>query len=137
MKKHLTAILAIALGTLASAQTTDTAYAPVNISTEIYTIVEKSPEFPGGYEGLMQYLAASIQYPAEAKADDAEGTVYATFVIETDGTTSAVRILRSPHPALSKEAIRVIKAMPKWKAGHKRGKKVRVQYNLPIKFQLQ
>ena len=59
-----------------------------------------------------------------------------TFVIEPDGTTSARRVLRSPHEALSKEALRVVREMPRWKAGRQRGKKVRVQYTIPINFQL-
>ena len=135
MNRHFALFLVLALGGGAAAQSADTALAPV--STQIYTVVEKSPEFPGGYEGLLQYLAATIQYPEEARADGAEGTVYVTFVIEPDGSTSGVCVLRSPHPALSQEAVRAVKAMPKWKAGRQRGKKVRVQYTLPVNFQLQ
>lgn len=134
MRKALLFALLIAIAGGVKAQTADTAYAPIN--TEIYTVVEKSPEFPGGYEGLIQYLAVSIQYPEQAKADGVEGTVSVTFVIEPDGTTSSRRVLRSPHEALSQEALRVVREMPRWKPGRQRGKKVRVQYTLPINFQL-
>ena len=134
MRKALLLLLLAVAGGALHAQTDDTT--PVAAGNEIYTVVELSPEFPGGYEGLIQYLAANIQYPEQAKAEGVEGTVSVTFVIEPDGTTSHRRVLRSPHEALSQEALRVIREMPRWKAGRVRGEKVRVQYTLPINFEL-
>ena len=125
MRKALLLLLLAVAGGALHAQTDDTT--PVAAGNEIYTVVERSPEFPGGYEGLIQYLA---------KAEGVEGTVSVTFVIEPDGTTSHRRVLRSPHEALSQEALRVIREMPRWKAGRVRGEKVRVQYTLPINFEL-
>ena len=135
MKKTLAIALLVALGAMAHAQ--KPARATVTKSTEIFTVVEKNPEYPGGDEALYQFIASNIQYPEAAKADGKGGMVYLTFVIETDGTISDVKVLRSPHPALGEEAVRVVRLMPKWKPGKQRGKKVRVQYNLPINFQLQ
>ncbi len=135
MKKTLAIALLAALGAMAHAQ--QPARATVTKSTEIFTVVEKNPEYPGGDEALYQFIASNIQYPEAAKADGKGGMVYLTFVIETDGTISDVKVLRSPHPALGEEAVRVVRLMPKWKPGKQRGKKVRVQYNLPINFQLQ
>lgn len=135
MKKTLAIALLAALGAMAHAQ--QPARATITKSTEIFTVVEKNPEYPGGDEALYQFIASNIQYPEAAKADGKGGMVYLTFVIETDGTISDVKVLRSPHPALGEEAVRVVRLMPKWKPGKQRGKKVRVQYNLPINFQLQ
>lgn len=135
MKKTLAIALLVALGAMAHAQ--QPVRATVTKSTEIFTVVEKNPEYPGGDEALYQFIASNIQYPEAAKADGKGGMVYLTFVIETDGTISDVKVLRSPHPALGEEAVRVVRLMPKWKPGKQRGKKVRVQYNLPINFQLQ
>lgn len=135
MEKTLAIALLVALGAMAHAQ--QPARATVTKSTEIFTVVEKNPEYPGGDEALYQFIASNIQYPEAAKADGKGGMVYLTFVIETDGTISDVKVLRSPHPALGEEAVRVVRLMPKWKPGKQRGKKVRVQYNLPINFQLQ
>ena len=102
----------------------------------VFIVVETNPEFPNGLEGLYQYLASNINYPSEAKAKNIEGKVYVTFVIEKDGSVSNVKTLRSPDPMLTAEAERVVRAMPKWKPGMQRGKKVRVQYTLPINFKL-
>ena len=106
----------------------------------IYSVVDQDPEFPGGMEGLYQWLATNIKYPEKARQEGIQGRVFVTFVIEKDGTVNNVRVIRSPNEELSEEAIRVVQSMPKWKPGraHVKGKKeaVRVQYNLPINFKL-
>ncbi|HRZ77317.1 MAG TPA: energy transducer TonB, partial [Bacteroidales bacterium] len=66
-----------------------------------------------------------------------QGTVYVTFVVEKNGAVTDVRVLRGIGGGCDEEAIRVIQAMPKWNAGKQRGKPVRVQFNMPIKFTLQ
>jgi protein TonB len=103
---------------------------------EIFTVVEQPPEFPGGEEKLFQYLQKNIKYPAEAKEAGIQGTVFVTFVVETDGVISNVKILRGQGGGLDNEAMRVVKGMPSWKAGKQNGRGVRVQFNLPIKFTL-
>lgn len=104
--------------------------------TPIFTVVEDMPKFPGGKEAMYKYFGENITYPAEARKEGIQGTVYITFVIEVDGRVSKPRLLRGVHEDLDKEAMRVIKEMPKWKPGKQKGKAVRVQYNLPIKFTL-
>ena len=102
----------------------------------VYTVVEEDPEFPGGIEALYQYLSSNIKYPEKAKAEKITGRVFISFVIEKDGSISNAKVLRCPDEMLCDEAMRVVKAMPKWKPGRQRGKRVRTQYTLPISFTL-
>ncbi|MBP5527743.1 MAG: energy transducer TonB [Bacteroidales bacterium] len=133
-----TALLIITLllgGSVAMAQNNGTA----TVGGEIYTVVEQSPEFPGGEDALIQWLGTHVQYPTAAKEKGVEGAIFVTFVVEKDGSISDVKVINSKPEtaALEQEAVRVVRAMPKWKAGKSRGKKVRVQFNLPIVFKLQ
>ena len=106
------------------------------VEEEIFTVVENDPEFPGGMEALYEYLGKNIQYPTIAKENNITGKVYITFVVEKDGSIANPRILRDIGGGCGQEAIRVVKAMPKWKPGKQRGKAVRVQFNLPVSFNL-
>jgi protein TonB len=103
---------------------------------QIFTVVEQPPEFPGGEEKLFEYLQKNIKYPAMAKESGIQGTVYVTFVVETDGSITDVKVLRGQGGGLDQEATRVVKNMPAWKPGKQNGRGVRVQFNLPIKFTL-
>lgn len=103
---------------------------------EVFTIVEEMPAFPGGEEALFKYLGENIKYPPMAKDAGIKGIVYVTFVVKEDGSVKDVKVLRGIGGGCDEEAIRVVKAMPKWKPGKQRGKSVRVQYNLPIRFVL-
>ena len=105
---------------------------------EIYTVVEQNPEFPGGEDALIQWLGTHVIYPEQAKVEKLEGKVYVTFVVERDGSISDVRVLspKEKMAPLNDEAVRVVRSMPKWKPGKVQGKKVRVQFNLPIVFRL-
>lgn len=103
---------------------------------EIFMIVEKDPEFPGGMEAMLKFLSENITYPQEAKDKSIEGTVFVTFVIEKDGSITNIKLLRDIGGGCGTEAVRVVKMMPKWKPGTQGGKPVRVQFNLPVKFQL-
>ncbi|MDR9398003.1 energy transducer TonB [Salibacter sp.] len=103
---------------------------------EIFQVVEDPPEFPGGEEELFKYLGKSIQYPPMAKDAGVSGVVYVTFVVNEDGSISDVEVLRGIGAGCDKEAIRVVENMPKWKPGKQRGKSVKVQFNLPIRFTL-
>lgn len=104
---------------------------------EIFTVVESMPSFPGGDAARMRYLQENIKYPQMARESGIQGTVYVTFVVETNGEVTDIRILRGIGGGCDEEAIRVIEQMPKWNAGMQRGKPVRVQFNMPIKFTLQ
>ncbi|PLW93193.1 MAG: energy transducer TonB [Marinilabiliales bacterium] len=110
---------------------------PVIVEAEIFQIVEDMPSFPGGEEALFEYLQKNIQYPQMAKESNIQGTVFVGFVVEPDGSISNVKVLRGIGGGCDDEAIRVVKSMPRWAPGKQRGKPVRVQFNLPIKFVLQ
>lgn len=102
----------------------------------IFTVVEDMPKFPGGNKAMYAFLGENIKYPDVAKQEGYQGKVFVTFVVEKDGSVSNVKLVRGVHESLDKEAMRVIKIMPKWEPGTQRGKAVRVQYTLPIKFTL-
>lgn len=103
---------------------------------EIFTVVEESPSFPGGDVARIKFLQQNIVYPQMARESGIQGTVYVTFVVERNGNVTDVRVLRGIGGGCDEEAVRVIKAMPKWQPGKQRGKPVRVQFNMPIKFTL-
>jgi len=117
--------------------------APVEIQEEeeednvVFVIVEQKPEFPGGDAALMKYIAENIKYPVIAQENGIQGRVICQFVVNKDGSIVDINVVRSVDPSLDKEAIRVIKSMPKWKPGKQRGKAVRVKFTLPIVFRLQ
>ena len=104
---------------------------------EIFVVVEDQPEFPGGNEAMMKFLAENIKYPAVARDNGTQGRVVCNFVVEKDGSISDVEVVRGVHSALDAEAIRVIQSMPKWTPGKQRGHTVRVRYTLPVVFKLQ
>ncbi len=104
---------------------------------QIFTVVENDPEFPGGMEALYKYLRDNIKYPQLARDNNITGKVYVTFVVERDGSIANPRVLKDIGGGCGAEAIRVVKSMPKWKPGKQRGKAVRVQFNLPVSFNLQ
>ena len=103
---------------------------------QIFSVVEDDPEFPGGMDSLLAFLQRNIVYPELARENGIEGKVYVTFVVETDGSISNVKVLRDIGGGCGQEAVRVVMLMPKWKPGKQAGKAVRVQYNLPIYFVL-
>lgn len=107
------------------------------VEMEIFTVVESMPGYPGGDAARMQFLQENIKYPQMARESGIQGTVYVTFVVETDGRVTDVRVLRGIGGGCDEEAIRVIQLMPRWVPGKQRGKPVRVQFNMPIKFTLQ
>jgi TonB family protein len=103
---------------------------------ELFTVVENMPKFPGGEEARAKFFAENIKYPEAARKAGVQGTCYVTFVIEADGSTSNVKVLRGIGGGCDEEAVRVIQSMPKWEPGTQRGKAVRVQFNMPVKFSL-
>ena len=99
-------------------------------------MVEDMPEYPGGMEAMMKFVAENLKYPEQMQKEKVEGRVLLSFVVEKDGSVTNIEEVQSPHPVLTEEAIRVVKLMPKWKPGKQDGKNVRVQFNLPITFRL-
>lgn len=102
----------------------------------VFEIVEQMPDFPGGQAALMKYIAANIQYPAEAKAAGEQGRVILQFIIDAEGNITQPRVVRSVSPSLDQEAIRLVNNMGKWIPGKQRGKAVAVKYALPVNFTL-
>lgn len=103
---------------------------------EVYVAVEKQAEFPGGLQAMMQWLSMNVRYPEDAMKNDVQGRVIVKFVVNPDGSISDPTVLRSVEPSLDQEAVRVVSAMPKWKAAENNGQKVASYYNLPIAFKL-
>ena len=102
----------------------------------LFKIVECMPEFPGGMKGCLDFIQTEMCYPEEAKKAGIQGRVILQFIIEKDGTPTQPRIVRSVHPLLDKEALRIIRQMPKWIPGKQDGKPQRVLYTIPVPFQL-
>lgn len=97
----------------------------------------QQPEFPGGLQGLGQFLSQNLRYPIDAQKAGVQGRVFVSFVVCTDGTLCDYEVLKSVSPSVDQEAVRVVKAMSgRWKPGYQRGEAVRVKYNLPINFSL-
>ena len=113
-----------------------TAQTPDDKPKELFDI-DVLPQFPGGQAEMMKYLGSNIQYPEAAQKAKAEATLALGFVIEKDGSLSNIENLTTTvRPDLVAEAIRVVKAMPKWTPGVMDGKPVKVRYTLPIRFRL-
>lgn len=102
----------------------------------VFTIVEDMPQFPGGMQELMKFLAKNITYPVSAQKAQIEGSVMVQFVVGKDGSVRNPKVVRSVNPELDAEALRLVGIMPKWTPGKQRGKAVPVSYNLPISFRL-
>ncbi|MCP4550924.1 MAG: M56 family metallopeptidase [Bacteroidetes bacterium] len=103
---------------------------------KIFVVVENQPEYPGGEDARIAFLGSNIKYPAAARKAGIQGVVYVTYVVEKDGSIKDARIVRGIGGGCDEEAVRVINAMPNWIPGTQRGKAVRVQFNLPIRFTL-
>lgn len=103
----------------------------------IFQVVETMPSFPGGDAELFKFLSSGVKYPVIAQENGIQGRVICQFVVNKDGSIVDVEVVRSVDASLDKEAIRVIKSMPKWSPGKQRGKSVRLKYNLPVNFKLQ
>lgn len=104
---------------------------------KVFDIVEQQPLFPGGPAALMKYLSENTKYPVVAQENGVQGRVTVQFVVEKDGSISDVHVLRGVDPSLDKEAVRVVKSMPRWTPGKQNGITVRVNYRVPVLFRLQ
>ncbi len=139
MSKNILLFVLISFCTLSHAQTekADSSKNKIEDITTIYQVVQQMPGFPGGDAALIKFLNESVKYPKYAIKNGIQGKVFCTLVIDTDGSIKNVEVVKSVHPLLDKEAVRVIESMPKWTPGYDRGKAVRVKYTLPINFRLQ
>ena len=133
--KKLALILVTLLMTVyyATAQEEDNNYEE---SICIGTFIGKSPEFPGGTDSLYKFLESNLTYPEDAKKDSIQGRVICRFTIDTDGSVTDIQVLRSVHPSLDAEAVRVLSAMPKWVPAETDGKKTRCKFVFPVVFKM-
>jgi TonB family protein len=102
----------------------------------VYEVVEIQPSPPGGMAGWNKYLMENLRYPTNAQRKGIEGTVIVAFVVNTDGTTTDIEILRSVGGGCDEEVIRIVKGSPKWTPGMQRGTPVRTRMRLPLRFML-
>ena len=103
---------------------------------DVFVVVEEMPEFPGGMDAMIQWIAQQMKYPEKAKKDGIQGVVYVGYVVNKAGKVESVEVERSAHPLLDAEAVRVVSEMPAWTPGTQRGKAVDVKLVIPIKFSL-
>ncbi|SEW54628.1 M56 family metallopeptidase [Chitinophaga arvensicola] len=133
------ALTAIAPSSIESATTAvmDTTPVKNKAKGEVFTFVDQPPQFQGGEEALMKYLSKSIRYPKAAVEKNITGTVYVQFIVDQDGDVQDVHTVgKNLGFGLNEEAVRVVKAMPQWVPGMQNKRKVSVQFNLPIRFEL-
>lgn len=104
---------------------------------DVYILVDNSPEFPGGTMGLLEFMRTTIKYPAQARKDTIQGRVLVSFIVNKDGSIVKPEIVKSAHPLLDEEALRMVNEMPAWKPGEQNGVPVRVKYTIPVNFRLQ
>ena len=109
---------------------------PKKEDNEIYESAEHMPTYPGGVDALKKFIDEHMRYPQEALADGVEGIVQVSFIVEKDGSTTDFEVLDEHHPALEAEAVRILQQMPKWNPAKQNGVKVRVEYVVPVKFNL-
>lgn len=102
----------------------------------LYTVLEIMPSFPGGESGLMDYIYKNLRYPSKAANKKIENCVICTFIIDINGNVTEVEVVQSADPLLDKEAIRIVRSLPKWKPAKKHGRPIRVKYTLPIVFRI-
>ena len=115
---------------------TSTSTADGGATEGVFDVVETQPNPPGGMAGWNKYLSDNLKYPTQARRMGIEGSVIVVFVINTDGSTQDVELLRGIGGGCDEEAIKIVKNAPKWTPGMQRGKPVRTRMRLPIKFKL-
>lgn len=103
---------------------------------KIFTSAEKPPEFPGGARAFTLFLERNVKYPSREKDLNIQGKVYATFIVEKDGSMSEMHITRTPSIGLAEDVLRVLKRSPNWSPGLVNFKPVRVRYTVPINYTL-
>ncbi|MCM1522098.1 MAG: energy transducer TonB [Muribaculaceae bacterium] len=104
---------------------------------KVFDVVEQKPQFPGGDAALLKWIGEHIRYPAMAQENNIQGRVVVQFVVTKTGSIGEVRVIRGKDPDLDKEAVRVVKSLPKFVPGKMNGHSVNVWYTLPISFKLQ
>ena len=106
-------------------------------TNQVFQAVEQMPQFPGGEEALMKYLASHLNYPPMAVENNTQGKVVVQFIVDKTGKVGEVKVVRSVDKELDKEAVRVCMSLPKFVPGRQNGQAVSVWYTLPVTFKLQ
>jgi TonB family protein len=100
----------------------------------VYTVVDEQPEYPGGYEKMIEYIQGNLRYPQDAARKKIEGVVYVQFVVDETGKILDPGAIRGVEESIDAEAVRVVAAMPNWIPAKEEGKLVKVRFVLPIRF---
>lgn len=109
---------------------------PITKDSVVLKTVEQLPEFPGGIVQFMKWLTRNLRYPPIAQSQRIQGKVVVSFIINKDGSIASPTIVQSVDPVLDREALRVVKMMPRWKPGLQNGKPCRTMFAIPVNFQL-
>ncbi|MFC2296266.1 MAG: energy transducer TonB [Prevotella sp.] len=109
---------------------------PITKDSVVLKTVEQLPEFPGGIVQFMKWLTRNLRYPSVAQSQRIQGKVVISFIINKDGSIASPTIVQSADPLLDREAMRVIRMMPRWKPGLQDGKPCRTMFAIPVNFQL-
>lgn len=104
---------------------------------QIFTVVEKNPEFKGGVSEMYKYIAEHMTYPAEAQERGLEGRVFIKFIVDKNGDIQNPVILKGTAPSLDAEALRIISDLPQWNPGMQDGEPVNTYFTMPIAFRLE
>lgn len=129
----------VLMGEVVSITEGDIAEGDITDDDATYIVCDNMPEFPGGSSALMEFIARNIKYPQAIAQGEAavSGRVIVTFTIKKDGSISDPKVVRSVHPLLDKEALRIVGLMPKWMPGTHKGEPVDIKYTIPIRFNAQ
>lgn len=111
--------------------------APQPVEEKVIDVVEQFPSFPGGQGELMRYISSHLKYPSESEENAIQGKVVVKFVVCADGSIKDCQVMKSVHPSLDAEAIRLISSMPRWIPGKQNGVAVSTYYTVPVMFKLQ
>lgn len=106
------------------------------VAEVVFRIVEEQPAPIGGYSAFYEYISKKLKYPAQARRMGIEGKVFVEFIVDKDGSITDVTLMKGIGGGCDEEAIRIIKASPKWKPGKQRGQPVKVKMTVPIVFKL-
>ena len=103
---------------------------------KVFDQVDEMPSFPGGKDAMMEFLSKNIKYPVVAEENGIQGRVLVKIVVKKDGTIDSPIVVKGVDPSLNKEAIRVVKTMPKWIPGKQKGEPVNVSFTVPVTFRI-
>ena len=137
---NLKSLLGVGIGGVADIANTPISLVTVDTATDDnplnFKVVEQLPEFPGGMSEFVQWLTKNLKYPVSAQRAKKQGTVLVSFIINKDGTTTAYKVVKSAGAEFDREALRVLKLMPKWEPGKDKGQPCRTYFCIPIVFKL-